>query len=128
VEYLDEYETEDIGISNVFEDTNTNENITQEKKNIPKESNIRVEEAEGEIITNNNSRKRHKILKKELQNTIEISTKLNNIYEKTYELKKNYYEVKTGYMKRSMEALKKLVGVVEKCDKLELRRTNRNLM
>jgi len=29
-----------------------------------------------------------KMTKKELRNTVEMSTKLNNIYEQTYELKK----------------------------------------
>lgn len=77
-----------------------------------KDSNIRLQKAEEEI--SNNSEKGKKMSKKELKNTIQVSTKLNNIYEKTYELKKNYYETKIEYLRRFVEAHEKLVCVIFK--------------
>lgn len=52
--------------------------------------------------------------KKELKNTIEVSAHLNNIYEKSYELKKNFYERKLEYLRRFVEAHEKLTNIFEK--------------
>lgn len=54
------------------------------------------------------------ITRKELKNTIEMSTQLNNVYEKTYELKKGYYESKLEYLRRFMEANEKIANTLEK--------------
>lgn len=51
-----------------------------------------------------------------MKNTIEVSMKLNNIYEKTYELKKSYYEAKLEYLRRLVEAHEKLAFVIGKRD------------
>lgn len=61
-------------------------------------------------------KKRTTTVKKELQNTVEVSTKLNNIYEKTYELKKKYYEARLEYLKRSVEANEKIANNTERCN------------
>lgn len=50
---------------------------------------------------------------KQLQNTIEISTHLNNIYDKTYDLKKSYYESKIKYLRRFVEATEKVTNTLE---------------
>ncbi|KAM0726737.1 hypothetical protein ACS0PU_006898 [Formica fusca] len=55
-------------------------------------------------------------VKKELQNTAEISLKLKYIYEKTYKLKKKYYEERLEYLKRSVEAKEKIANIMEKCN------------
>ena len=37
-------------------------------------------------------------------NTVEVFIKLNNICEQTYEFKKDYYEKRLDYLRRSVEA------------------------
>lgn len=51
--------------------------------------------------------------KKDLRNTIEVSSNLNTIYEKTYELKKDYYEKRLEFMKRNTEAMEKIATSLE---------------
>ncbi|XP_067211745.1 GATOR2 complex protein WDR24-like [Linepithema humile] len=60
-----------------------------------------------------NEKKGRNTRSKQLQNTIEISTHLNNIYDKTYDLKKNYYESKIKYLKRFVEATEKVTNIFE---------------
>jgi hypothetical protein len=50
---------------------------------------------------------------KQLKNSIEVSANLNNIYEKTYELKKTYYEHKLEYLKRIAEAAEKATNILQ---------------
>lgn len=88
----------------------------KENENTLKESNTDIQKAEDDETNNTNSGKGKKISKKELKNTIEVSTKLNNIYEKTYELKKSYYEAKLEYLRRLVEAHEKLANVRGRCD------------
>lgn len=54
--------------------------------------------------------------KQKQQNTIEVSTKLNDVYEKTYELKRIYYETRLQYLKRFTEAHEKIANILEKYD------------
>lgn len=49
----------------------------------------------------------------QLKNSIEVSAHLNSIYEKTYELKKSYYESKLKYQERLVEAVEKATNVLE---------------
>lgn len=51
--------------------------------------------------------------KQKQQNTIEVSTKLNDVYEKTYELK-IYYETRLQYLKRFTEAHEKIANTLKK--------------
>lgn len=60
--------------------------------------------------------KKKTTVKKELQNTVEVSTKLNDIYKKTYKLKKQYYEARLEYLKRSVEANEKIANNTERCN------------
>lgn len=82
----------------------------QKNGNTLKDSNTRVQKAENEEINNINSGKVKKISKKELKNTIEISTKLNDIYAQTYELKRDYYNAKLEYLRRLVEAHEKIAN------------------
>jgi len=61
--------------------------------------------------------KKKKMTKKELRNIVEVSIKLNNIYEQIYELKRNYYEARLEYLRRSVEAQKEMTNSVKKCNK-----------
>lgn len=54
--------------------------------------------------------------KQKMQNIIEVSSTLNDVYEKTYELKKSYYEARLQYLKRSTEAREKIVDIMERCN------------
>jgi len=48
-----------------------------------------------------------------LQTTLEVSANLNNIYEKTYELKKSYYTARLEYLKRSVEAKESIANIIK---------------
>jgi len=50
------------------------------------------------------------------RNTVEVSTKLNNIYDQIYELKRNYYEARLKYLRRSVEAKEEMTNSVKKCN------------
>ncbi|XP_077264255.1 uncharacterized protein LOC143898560 isoform X4 [Temnothorax americanus] len=100
---------------------NSNAHIEQDKcvedfqknDNTLKDSNARIQKAKNEKTNNTNSGKEKKISKKDLKNTIEISTKLNNVHAQTYELKRDYYNVKLEYLRRLVETHEKLAGVTQ---------------
>lgn len=52
----------------------------------------------------------------EVQNATEVSSNLSNIYEKTYELKKEYYEKRLELMERSIQAKERIANNLEKCN------------
>lgn len=85
----------------------------QKNDNTLKDSNTCVQKAENAETNNTNPGKVKKISKKELKNTIEISTKLNDIYAQTYELKRDYYNAKLEYLRRLVEAHEKLAGITQ---------------
>jgi len=45
-----------------------------------------------------------------------VSTKLNNIYEQTYQLKGNYYEARLEYLRRSVKVQEEMANSVKKCN------------
>lgn len=62
------------------------------------------------------SRKTMTTATQRLKNSITVSTHLNNIYEKTCELKKEYYAIRLEYLRRSTEANEKIANITEKWD------------
>ncbi|XP_066600869.1 uncharacterized protein [Prorops nasuta] len=133
VEYLQEYEEDVVSIANSDDAQNkpTSKKFLYGKENIIRKQNTNINANESSCISNelkNNgmtsnaiyceqgkTEKKKNISKKALQNTLEVSTNLNNIYENTYELKKKYYEERLKYMKRSVEAKEKMAISVENC-------------
>lgn len=78
--------------------------------NLTNDENVSIENSKKETLP---KKKKTKALTKTLTNTVEVSTNLNNIYEKTYELKKNYI-TKLEYLKRFAEAGEKIADAGER--------------
>lgn len=139
VEYLQEYET--VVPSTSFDSNqcnivsrerkkvadNNNNKLSHNKENIIHSNEVdanktssQIDEAlqDGGTTANANSSeyniriRKKKINKKALQNTLEVSNNLNNIYEQTYNLKKEYYETRLKYMKRSVEAKERIAETI----------------
>lgn len=51
--------------------------------------------------------------RRELQNVTEISTNLSNVYEKTHELKKDYYGKRLELMERFVKAKERIANILE---------------
>jgi len=107
--------------------SNEKENINEVRNNdVGNQSSSKVDKAFQDTLNrtklqlsceqNKTPIQKKKITKKELQNTVEVSTKLNNIYEQTYELKRNYYEARLEYLRRSVEAQEEMANSVKKCN------------
>ncbi|XP_071651763.1 uncharacterized protein [Temnothorax longispinosus] len=63
-----------------------------------------------------NQKKTVNTVKKKLRNTVEVSTNLNNVYEKTYEMKKDYYKARLEHLQRSVEAKERIANSAERCN------------
>lgn len=65
---------------------------------------------------NNVDQKKKMTMKNKLRNTVEKTNNLNTIYENTFDLKKDYYEKRLEYMRRSTEAKERLANRLENCN------------
>lgn len=110
------YEKEDINEGNINEQSNNvrTKQLPSEVNKIAKNFKMSLNANSCEQDKISNVRKKMTNSGKKIQNTIEVSTKLNDIYETTYELKKDYYEAKLACLRRSVEAMEKIANVIEK--------------
>ncbi|XP_039311084.1 uncharacterized protein LOC105199862 isoform X2 [Solenopsis invicta] len=101
--------------------SNNKENINK-NNNVEKQPSFEISKALGKSMNtssceqNKTTTEKKRMTKRELLNTVEVSTNLNSIYEQTYELKKQYYEARLEYLKRSVETQEKMATILEKCN------------